>query len=81
MKDATTAKPAKAGASGLSRRFNNLNVKTKFLTALGLSATVALVVGLMGLSSLSSSASQSEKMYSSNVVGVSALAEIRSAPA
>src|SRR4051794_27601721 len=74
--DATTDSRPKRSA-GPARWFRDLGVRPKVLAAVGLNAMVAIAVGVMGLSSLSSSADQADTLYSSNVMGVSALDDIR----
>ncbi|MFC7494288.1 MULTISPECIES: methyl-accepting chemotaxis protein [unclassified Nocardioides] len=57
--------------------FRDLGVRTKILAAVGLTALVAVVVGIMGLQSLSGSVDSAEGIYTENVEGVDAVGDMR----
>src|SRR4051794_14703207 len=63
--------------AGPIRWFRDLGVRPKVMTAVGLNAAVAVAVGVMGLSSLNSSAGQADSLYRDNVLGVSRLGDLR----
>ena len=73
----TTDQPLAVSGHGLSRWFRDLGVRPKILAAVGLTAGVAVAVGVMGLHSLSDSAASADHLYSDNVVGVTAVGEMR----
>src|SRR5688572_30428709 len=54
-------------------------VRTKTLAAVVVTAVVALVVGVLGLFALNSSADATRQMHDSNIVGLEAVAEMQSA--
>ncbi|GAA4372057.1 methyl-accepting chemotaxis protein [Nocardioides caricicola] len=80
--EATPTNP-EAAASGRParfrplRRFNDLGVRPKVLSAVAVGAVVSVTIGVMGLVSLSKSADQADLLYSSNVKGVDALGDLQ----
>ncbi|WP_164519794.1 HAMP domain-containing methyl-accepting chemotaxis protein, partial [Nocardioides ferulae] len=56
--------------------FGDRSVRVKILSAVLLTAVVALVVGLMGLRSLGDSADKADHIYSENVLGVDAAGDM-----
>ena len=59
--------------------FGDRGVRFKILVAVGLTAVVAVIVGVMGLRSLSAASAGADEIYTDNVGGVSAAAEVRTA--
>ncbi|GAA1634562.1 methyl-accepting chemotaxis protein [Actinoplanes couchii] len=55
----------------------DLSVNIKILVSIGVAAVVALVVGLLGLSALSEASAAAQRIYGSNLAGVSALGVVR----
>ncbi|WP_433305939.1 methyl-accepting chemotaxis protein [Actinoplanes sp. CA-030573] len=70
---------AGAGAVAGARRpsFADLSVSIKVLAAVGLAAVVALVVGIMGLTSLRGASNSAQLIYSSNVASIKAVGQLR----
>jgi methyl-accepting chemotaxis protein len=60
-----------------ARRFRNLRVLAKIMISVGTAIVVAVVVGLVGLNSLSSAADRTGTMYQQNVLGTRLAQEMR----
>jgi methyl-accepting chemotaxis protein len=60
-----------------TRLFGGLGVATKILSAVTIAGLVALVVGVLGLQSLSTTAANTQQMYASDVRGVDLIQEMR----
>ncbi|WP_243057887.1 methyl-accepting chemotaxis protein [Nocardioides sp. SR21] len=73
----TTAGTSRPGRFRPLRRFNDLGVRPKVLSAVAVGAVVSVSVGVMGLVSLSDSADQADLIYSSNVKGADMLGDLQ----
>ncbi|MEU8238125.1 methyl-accepting chemotaxis protein [Actinoplanes missouriensis] len=62
-----------------TRRFADLSVRVKILTAIGVATLVALVVGLVTLLALNKAADAAQAIYDNNVVNVTQVGQIRAA--
>ncbi len=69
--------PTTVGSRAL--RFGNLSVNVKILTSVGVAVLVAALVGILGLTALSSTSAAAQKIYASNVASISELADVREA--
>ncbi len=58
--------------------FRDLGVRTKILTAVGLTAVVAILIGVVGIRSLGASVDSADSIYTENVQGVDAVGDMRS---
>ncbi len=65
-----------AATSGLGAWWSGRSIRTKVLAPAALGAAVAVIVGVVGLSSLSESAATSQRIYSDNLHAVKVLGEI-----
>jgi methyl-accepting chemotaxis protein len=54
-------------------------VRTKVLSAVAVAALVGVVIGVLGLTALSSAAQRSESLYTGNIAGLAAVADMRAA--
>src|SRR4051794_5931537 len=63
------------------RSFGDWSVNLKIITAIGLAVTIAVVVGVVALRALSSASAAAQSIYTSNLAGVQAVGEIKSAMA
>ena len=78
--NAASRRPSTSSArGGLSARFRDLGVRTKVLAAVGVSTAVAVLVGVLGLAALSSSAATTEMLYEENILGVHFSADMETA--
>ncbi len=73
LSDANPAAPAQSRAW-----WGDRGVRTKTLAAVAVTALVAVVVGVMGLSALGRSADATGTLYASNIAGIQAAADMRS---
>jgi methyl-accepting chemotaxis protein len=62
--------------TGPARFWADRSVRVKVLTAVTAASTVAVTIGLVGVSALQDSASTTEQMYSESLVAVSAIASL-----
>ncbi|SFL95211.1 MCP four helix bundle domain-containing protein, partial [Geodermatophilus ruber] len=77
---AVTHTPVRETNSPTTRSWwGDRGVKTKVLAAVGVAALVAVVIGVMGISALSSSAESNRMLYVSNIGGLTAAADMRTA--
>jgi methyl-accepting chemotaxis protein len=67
------------GSSSLVSFWGDRSVTTKVLTAVGIAALVAAVIGVLGLQAQHSAAGRTEQMYESNVQGIADIAAVRNA--
>ncbi|MFC6344082.1 MCP four helix bundle domain-containing protein, partial [Nocardioides hankookensis] len=70
---------SRASGHALVRWFRDTNVRPKILTAVGLSAAVAVAVGTLSIWAQADAATRADKLYSQNVEGVSAVEDIGTA--
>jgi methyl-accepting chemotaxis protein len=79
---ATTASPALAHREGPGQPdrepgsralWGDRGVRTKTLAAVGVTAAVAVAVGVMGISALGTTADRTDQLYRSNVIGIQAI--------
>ncbi|MEU4424932.1 methyl-accepting chemotaxis protein [Actinoplanes sp. NPDC024001] len=70
----TEAVAAPAGSRGL---WADLSVNIKILVAICVAAVVALIIGVLGLRSLSDASTAAQQIYQSNVLGVAALGSVQ----
>ncbi len=75
--DASTAPPV--DPSGKRAWWGDRGVRTKTLAAVGVTAAVAVGIGMMGLSALGAAAGETQRMHDSNVLGLEAVSEMREA--
>ena len=67
-------------AAGVRRRsFDDLSVSVKVLAAVSVAALVALAVGITGLVALGNASASAETIYTSNVAGIRAIGQVRTA--
>ncbi|GAA4946398.1 methyl-accepting chemotaxis protein [Actinoplanes utahensis] len=71
----TTALPVAAPASQ-RRGLADLSVKVKIVAAVGLAVAATIVVGMVGLSALSSTSNSAQLIYKSNVASIKAVGEL-----
>jgi methyl-accepting chemotaxis protein len=72
MNTRTAERPPRSAWS----RAQDLSVRTKIITSVVIAALVGMVVGVLGISALSSSNDDSQAMYSDNFVGLDTAAEL-----
>ncbi|TFV51835.1 methyl-accepting chemotaxis protein [Blastococcus sp. TF02A-35] len=71
-----SARPATpAGRTSLAW-FSDLSVKTKVLSAVGVTAAVAAGIGVLGVSALSTAADEADALYDQNLLGAVATADV-----
>jgi methyl-accepting chemotaxis protein len=71
---------AVSSASVGKRRFlADLSVNAKILTAVVIAVLVAVLVGVVGLRALSKASTSAQQIYSKNIAGITAVAEIKAA--
>jgi methyl-accepting chemotaxis protein len=66
-----------AGETGGRRLWADLSVNLKIMIAITMAGLVALLIGVLGLRALASASDAAQWIYRSNVVGVSALGELK----
>jgi methyl-accepting chemotaxis protein len=66
-----------AAEVGRRRFWGDLSVNLKIMIAITVAAVVALLIGIIGLRALASASDSAQWIYRSNVVGVSALGELK----
>jgi methyl-accepting chemotaxis protein len=72
---------SRASGHALVRWFRDTNVRPKILTAVGLSAAVAVAVGTLSIWAQADAATRADKLFAENVEGVSAVEDIGTAVA
>src|SRR5688572_21542512 len=77
--DPTDATPPPVDSPRSRAWWGDRGVRTKTLAAVGVTAAVAVGVGVMGISALGTSADTTQKMHDSNIVGLEAVAEMQNA--
>ncbi|SFL95235.1 methyl-accepting chemotaxis protein [Geodermatophilus ruber] len=70
---------AAARAGSVTTWWGDRSVATKVLTAIGVATLVAVLVGILGMQSLSTAADRTERMYDENINGLTNATELRSA--
>ncbi|WP_200952356.1 methyl-accepting chemotaxis protein, partial [Nocardioides sp. Root224] len=70
---------SRASGHALVRWFRDTNVRPKILTAVGLSAAVAVAVGTLSIWAQADAATRADKLYAENVEGVSAVEDLGTA--
>src|SRR3712207_3745177 len=68
-----------AGPPATRAWWGDRGVRTKTLAAVAVTATVAVGVGVMGVSALGTSAASTQDLYENNIGGLEALGEMRDA--
>lgn len=63
-------------SAGSGRSFADLSVKVKILAGISVAVIVAVIVGIVGLSALSTASASAETIYSSNVASIKAIGQI-----
>src|SRR5436305_14421888 len=71
--------PEGIGSASPRAWWGDRGVKTKVLAAVAVASLVAVVIGVMGLSALGASADSSRMLYASNIAGLTASADMRTA--
>jgi methyl-accepting chemotaxis protein len=66
-----------AAEAGSGRFWADLSVNLKIMIAITVAAVVALLIGILGLRALASASDSAQWIYRSNVIGVSALGELK----
>ncbi|SFE78796.1 methyl-accepting chemotaxis protein [Actinoplanes philippinensis] len=66
-----------ADVAGGRRFWADLSVNLKIMTAITVAAVIALLIGVLGLNALASASDSAQSIYRSNVVGASALGELK----
>src|SRR5918911_3827232 len=69
--------PEQIGAASPRAWWGDRGVKTKVLAAVAVASLVAVLIGVMGLSALGTSADSSRMLYASNIAGLTASADMR----
>src|SRR3954454_4844920 len=64
---------------GVRARLGALSVNVKIVSVLVLALLIAVAVGVLGLQALSATNAATQRMYTSNVSGVSAIGQVRTA--
>ncbi|SDZ26555.1 methyl-accepting chemotaxis protein, partial [Geodermatophilus africanus] len=78
MSQSAPGSPTPAGAQQRAW-WGDLGVRTKTLVGVVVTALVAVLVGLMGLSALGTAADRTQLMHDSNIAGLEAVAEMQTA--
>ncbi|MFI1995651.1 methyl-accepting chemotaxis protein [Actinoplanes sp. NPDC020271] len=72
----TTTSSSGAAPAAPRRGFTDLSVKVKILAAVGLAVAATIVVGMIGLSALSSTSASAQLIYKSNVASIKGVGEL-----
>src|SRR5690348_15256385 len=79
--DGETFVATRASGHTLIRWFRDTNVRPKILISVGVTATFAVIVGLLGIHAMGTSVARAEGLYRDNVGGVTHVGQMRDAVA